>query len=635
MKTTSNSWPAMLAILACLSGVIRVEAQEVRRTPSVSMLPALPDGAGGLNDLLPTQPPSEMPAAGELRPLRLADPKTSREVAAMVEGLKGNDASFEVVVGQARILSLKIDIVEGKNQPLIAVGDPSVIDFTLINPRQLRISGRRVGVTDLSIASGQGTTLSFEVRVVADLDPLRTKIGQSFPDAHVELSQLRNIIVVEGQARDVAQAGNIMVLVSSYMKSIELSQTGRGGSAVTPIIGAPGAAGQKSDTPPAAPMPVDPTAPTPPGMVVPEGGGSPAVSGPVAPSQILNLIRVPNSQQVLLKVRVAELNRSSMRQIGSNFLGVDPRTGSIVGSNIAGQTSATGNILPSGATTSNSAGAMSVTSSAATAKALTGNSSLSASTASTIFGIFQNSNFEFTLNALRENGVLKILAEPNLVALHGQRASFLAGGQFPVPVPQVSAAGSAPTVTVQFKNFGVSLDFLPFIMDNDVVRLSVAPVVSNIDQSVAVTLVAGGSPVPGLNVRQASTTVELKQGQTLAIAGLLQLQLNANTARIPILGDLPILGPFFSNTTSQRTEKELVVLVTPYLVEPMNADQVGPTPDENYKEPNDLEFYFLNRIEARTGRDWRSTVGWSDPLNLARFLKLEKKYVHGASGFSD
>ena len=221
------------------------------------------------------------------------------------------------------------------------------------------------------------------------------------------------------------------------------------------------------------------------------------------------------------------------------------------------------------------------------------------------------------------------------MALNGQLASFLAGGEFPVPVPQVSASGVAPTVTVQFKEFGVKLGFVPYILDGDVIRLTLHTEVSNVDPAIAVTLVAGGSPVPGLDTRNAQTTVELREGQTLAIAGLLTLTLSGQTSRIPGLGDLPIIGPFFSNTNSARTEKELVVLATPYLVEPMSHGQVPPTPGDEVKEPNDLEFFFLNRIEARTGKDFRATTSWDDVYNLRHHLKLEKKYVNGPVGFSE
>ena len=324
----------------------------------------------------------------------------------------------------------------------------------------------------------------------------------------------------------------------------------------------------------------------------------------------------------MLKVRIAELNRTAMRRIGANFLGVDPRTGAIVGSSIAGPTAYQGTIGQPG--------------NLLFGKQLFGSASLGPNDGnSTVFGIFQHANFEFSLTALRQNGLLKILAEPNLVALNGQLASFLAGGEFPVPVPQVSASGVAPTITVRFREFGVRLGFVPYILDGDVIRLTVAPEVSNIDSTIAVTLVAGGSPVPGLNTRKAQTTVELREGQTLAIAGLLQLTLTGETDRIPGLGDLPIIGPFFSNTSSGRIEKELVVLVTPYLVEPMSHGQVPPTPGDEVKEPNDLEFFFLNRIEARTGKDFRATTAWDDIYNLRNHLKLEKKYVNGPVGFSE
>ena len=376
--------------------------------------------------------------------------------------------------------------------------------------------------------------------------------------------------------------------------------------------------------PPAAqPPPSASYEPGPAAIIRPEiNPASSMVGNVLGPPRIINLIRTPTSQQVLLKVRVAELNRSALRRIGANFLGIDPRTGAIVGSQIAGTNTGVGLI------------GNSLTTPSAPARRLFGAAELGSSNNTTVFGIFQDAHFEFMLNALRQNAMLKILAEPNLVALSGERASFLAGGEFPVPIPQVSAGGVAPTITVQFKKFGVQLDFLPTIIDGDIVRLAVAPEVSQIDFTIATTLVAGGSPVPGLNSRKAQTTVELRQGQTLAIAGLMQLQLDGTTTRIPGLGDLPILGPFFTNTQGDRIEKELVVLVTPYLVEPMQKQQVPPSPGDEVKDPNDLEFYLLGRIEARTGRDVRSTTTWDDPFHISHLLDLEKAYVAGPSGFS-
>ncbi|MBV9126215.1 MAG: pilus assembly protein CpaC, partial [Planctomycetes bacterium] len=345
-----------------------------------------------------------------------------------------------------------------------------------------------------------------------------------------------------------------------------------------------------------------------------EHGQITASAGIVEP-HIINLIRVPGSQQVLLKVRVAELDRSALRSIGADFIGQNPAAGAIFGTQIGGS---------SVAASAQFAGS-----------SLTGTATGATTSSTTVFGIFDRAHFEFLLNILKTNGVMKILAEPDLVTMSGHPASFLAGGEFPVPIPQASGVGGGAVVTVAFKEFGVRLGFVPYVLDGNVIRLTVDPEVSAIDQSVAATLVQGGSPVPGITTRKTHTTVELVQGQTLAIAGLLQLSLAGNTARIPVLGDLPILGPFFSNTSSNRTEKELVVLVTPYLVEPMNKEQVPPSPGEEYKEPNNLELFLLNRIEGRTGQDYRSTIRGEEPLRIRQELKLEKDHVRGPCGFSE
>ncbi len=604
------------------------------------------------------------PDSSGLVKVPLAKPRPAQGPQAVdkfVDNLRGNDAAFKVLVNQARILNLKEDITVGPNNPLIALGDPTIVDFTVVNPRQIRLIGRGVGVTDLAITTARNQTYTFEIAVLADLTLIQDKLRATFPDASVRLTQIRDHFVVEGEARDQAQIHWIILTINAYLRSVFVQQ----GRTVTvgqtsQVLGAlggqgPGVGGQAvgAGALGGLVLPMQPGAAgaqgVAPGLGFQQGAGAPGsqlapyataaeLGGPTQTSdrgampQIINLLRVPTSQQVMLKVRIAELNRTSLRQIGSNFLGVDPRNGAIVGSSIAGtntfagQIGQPGNIL-TGPTIFNPQNGY---------RTLTGSADLGPSgTATTVFGVFQSSNFEFMLNALRRNGFLKILAEPNLVAMNGQLASFLAGGEFPVPVPQVSAQGVAPTITVRFREFGVKLGFVPYVLDGDIIRLTVAPEVSNIDFTIAVTLVSGGSPVPGLNTRKAQTTVELREGQTLAMAGLLQLTMDGTTARIPGLGDLPILGPLFSNTTNERIEKELVVLVTPYLIEPMQKDQVPPTPGDEVKGPNDLEFYFLNRLEGRTGKDHRATTNWDDPLNLNKHLNLEKKYVQGPVGFSE
>jgi pilus assembly protein CpaC len=236
---------------------------------------------------------------------------------------------------------------------------------------------------------------------------------------------------------------------------------------------------------------------------------------------------------------------------------------------------------------------------------------------------------------LRKNDVLRVLAEPNLVAMNGHQANFLAGGKFPVPVPQPGGgANSITSVTVQFQDFGVKLAFVPQILDSGAIRLQVDPEVSSIDFSIGTTI--AGTTVPGLNIRSGHTTVEIREGQTLAMAGLLSVTLEGSTARIPGLGDVPILGPFFSNTSSKRTEKELIVLVTPYLIDSMRPEQVPPTPGCEVGEPNDLELYLGNRIEGRRG-DFRSTTRryTTAPAMVPTYLRLHDEYVRGPHGFSD
>jgi pilus assembly protein CpaC len=353
-----------------------------------------------------------------------------------------------------------------------------------------------------------------------------------------------------------------------------------------------------------------------PGEAVPGAGGRASTKATFAKPQIINLLRVVGLHQIMLQVRVAELNRTATREIGADILGIDPASGTILGTNIGGNVTSIGNI-PSGGTAAGFAG-------------LTGLARNAINPATTAFGIFQSANFDILLHALRRNLLLNILAEPNLVAMDGHQASFLAGGQIPVPVAQSGAGiGSNPAITIEWKDFGVQLKFVPNVIDDQTIRLKVAPEVSALDPTTA-TLVAGTS-VPGITTRKADTTVELHQGETLAIAGLLQVTMEGDTRRIPLLGDLPYIGPLFSNTSHRRIEKELLVLVTPYLVKGMSPDQVGPEPGAEVKDPTDWEFYLMNRIEGRTGRDFRSTIHRDDPGQV----QLERKYISGPVGYSN
>jgi pilus assembly protein CpaC len=568
----------------------------------------LPDPPPTIGGFMPQLPPA---------PQKAPRPATGPEsVAAFVDSLSNTDTALEVVVGQGRILTLKEELVgDPKSPPVVAVGDPLVANVVVVNARQFRINGTHIGVTDLSIITGKNKVYTFEIRVVADLNVLRGQLVQIFPDAHLKVAQVRDHIVLEGEARDTRQVGEILKLVRAYLDSIKISQEqrkqARGGAAPAP----------------------GPEGPVPPG-IGPDGAGVSTGAPKVAVPQIINLIHVPGSQQVLLKVRVAELNRTAFRQIGADMFIANPRSGSVVGTKIGGADVTASGIIPG-------------TSGILTDSA---NTFFRTSASTTAFGIFEK-NFEILLSALRRNTIVRILAEPNLVAMHGHNASFLAGGEFPVPIPQAVGGAGGTSVTVAFKEFGVRLNFVPYILDGDSIRLSVNPEVSTIDFSIGTVLVPGGTPVPGLNTRKVQTTVELKEGQTLAIGGLLYLTLDNKTDRLPVLGDLPVLGPFFSNTTGQRTEKELLVLVTPYLIQSLDHDQVPPGPGDEVQDADDWEFFLHNRIEAHDQKNFRPTTRTYDPPTpaergiappngankaaLQNYLWLEGQYFRGAHGFSD
>ncbi|MCH8839179.1 MAG: pilus assembly protein N-terminal domain-containing protein [Planctomycetes bacterium] len=515
-------------------------------------------------------------------------------MAAFLDTLKGNDVAIQIVVGQGRMLTTRGPIATEAGDAMIAVGDPTILDFDVLpNPRMIRLLGKRAGVTDLSITTSENQVYNFEVHVGYDLELLRAQLRQVFPDAQIRFGQIREHLVVEGQARSPAQVTQILQSIEAYLASVQVPHA-VGGSQPTAA---------SSNVPPRQP------ANSPEGdnsyeggVAASEEGPRPDTSGAFAAPQIINLLRVPGVQQVMLQVRIAELNRTALRRVGADILAIDSSSGNIVGTNIGG-----GIIEELG---------------------LTG--AIGSST--TAFGIFPSGDWQILLNILRRNSVLNILAEPNLVTLNGHHASFLAGGQFPVPVPQ---GGTSNNVTIEFKDFGVHLDFVPYIQDDGVIRLQVDLEVSTIDFSIGTIIVEGGTPVPGLNTRKANTTVEIRQGQTLAIAGLLNVELDALTSRIPGLGDLPYIGPFFSNTSHERVEKELIVLVTPLLVAPMDSCEVGPLPGSEIKDPNDKEFYLLNRIEGRTGRHHRSTTSWDNPLGLVEFLELQSRCTCGPVGFSE
>jgi pilus assembly protein CpaC len=263
------------------------------------------------------------------------------------------------------------------------------------------------------------------------------------------------------------------------------------------------------------------------------------------PASIVNEMHMPRPGQVLLKVRFAEVSRSALERSGINLLYTGP-DGRVIGSTTGRPSGFRGDID----------GTVSVLSDAVN-----------------LFMFEPELNMTAFLQALESNGMFRSLAEPNLLAAHGVEASFLAGGEFPYPVAQGGA--SSGSVSIVFKEFGIKLDFTPFIRPGGNIRLTVAPEVSSLDFSNGLTI--GGFSVPSILSRKASTEVELRDGQTFAIAGLIDNNMITDYDKVPLLGDIPILGSLFRSKELRQNRSELLVLVTPQIVYPQDDSPALPT----------------------------------------------------------
>ncbi len=269
----------------------------------------------------------------------------------------------------------------------------------------------------------------------------------------------------------------------------------------------------------------------------------------------LRIAPPPREKQVMLKVRFAEADRQKLSQFGINLI----------------STGATNTI---GTVSTQQFSPFSLSSLAGSSSGATSDFTLS--NLLNIFLFRPDINLGATIAALQQKQVLQILAEPDLMAINGQPAHFLAGGEFPYPVVQSVSAGTAPAITIQFKPYGVKLEFTALIGENSTIRLKVTPEVSALDYSNAVTI--SGFVLPAISTRRAETEIELKDGQSFGIAGLLDQRTTVQLSKIPGIGDIPILGELFKSRSSNFTNTELIVLVTPTIVDPVAGEVPAPQP---------------------------------------------------------
>lgn len=283
---------------------------------------------------------------------------------------------------------------------------------------------------------------------------------------------------------------------------------------------------------------------------------------------VINFLEVGGGQQVVLQVQFIEMNRAASTQLGFNAFFNDGN--STFGIN-----------------------------NGPFANAQTGEVS---NTAITLFGSgnIGGMAFEAFLSALKANSLARTLAEPNLVAISGEDAEFLAGGEIPIPVPQAGAGGSS-TITIEYKEFGVRLKYNAVVLGDGRIRMKVMPEVSELDYNNTTSI--NGEAIPGIRTRKVSSVVEMNEGQTLALAGLLQRTVSARNSGTPGLADLPIIGAMFRNVSYSRSETELVILVTPRLAQAMNPDQVPPPPGHEWRYPNEAQLFGFGDLGGPAATD--------------------------------
>lgn len=444
------------------------------------------------------------------------------------------------------------------------IGDDKIADVLPLTNQSLYVLGKRAGTTSLTVYDRARNLLAvMDVVVGPDIASLKRQLGELVPGEKIDVRLSNGAIVLTGVVSNAVAA----------QRAVQIAETYAAGDAEGGDSGA-------SPSPSATGIQVS----------IDTGGARSGGGGEAAGrSRVINLLSVGSTQQVMLEVRFSEMRRGAARQLGFNHAFL---------SNSGDFQGGIGTSAPSTALLTNQNGVPTI--------------NLQGILES--FGIvgasyrFAGLNILSAMDALERNGVVTTLAEPTLIALSGETASFLAGGEFPIPVLQSFGGGNGTGnntgggsgITIEFKPFGVGLAFTPTVLADGVISLVVAPEVSSIDPAASISV--NGLTIPGLSVRRAKTTIELHDGQSFAMAGLLRRDFSSTVRRFPVLGSIPIIGTLFRSTGFQNDDTELVIIVTPRLVKPVSRDSLQ-LPSERVQPPNEAELFLLGRTDGAVKAD--------------------------------
>jgi len=459
----------------------------------------------------------------------------------------------------------------------VQVDAPNVVSARAITDQRLYIQARAIGTTSVSIYDQSLQLMKvIEIEVALDTTNLQSKIRAATGNNGIYVGNDNGQIVLSGVANDALSATRAVELATAWGENC--GKLPPGGS---PVASGPGVAG--------VPNVVGPNTYT----------GSSAVALGLK-CTVVNLMTVAQAQQVMLKVRFLEVDRNAGRQIGININGSNPGGTNGVSTGLGGTSCTPPCSSSSGGGLFQAAGTLVGTNVGAP------------------FGtvlaevVNKGTKIDALITALETKGLLQRLAEPNLIALSGETASFIAGGQYPVPTP--AAVGVAPGF--QYEPYGVQLKFRPTVLANGIINVSINPTVSELDFSNAVTI--SGTTIPALTERSATTTVELRDGQSFAIAGLLQADNQRNISQLPWIGSVPVLGTLFRSSSYQKDQTDLVIIVTPSLAQPAAPGARLATPFDTTVPTNDVDFFLMGQTEQRkkytdyvtTGGDLQGPYGY-------------------------
>lgn len=421
-------------------------------------------------------------------------------------------------------------LITRRNVRRLAVTDSGVCNYVQYSPTELAVVGLQLGTTDLTIwFEGEATPAIYEVTVVRDENlqeqrlsefaRLERRVSDLFPNSNVYLVPVGSQVLVKGQAYDPEEAAQILQIVRSEVQRT-LGQYGGYG-----LDNSGGSSIQLTS-----------------GQVQNQAQGNGQLQ-----DIIVNMLEVPGEYNIKMRVVIAEVNRSQLRNMGVDWSALFNNGRQGVGAALGG------------------------------------------ATGTTLSGIFENGQINVLVRWLTTNGTATLMAEPTIVCMSGHSASLLAGGEFAVPTIIGLGGGQATS----FRGIGTSMVVTPTVMDRDLIRLQIVPEFSAIDGANSV------NGIPGTTVKRVQTTVELCEGQTLALGGLISRQASTTISRIPFLGDIPFIGSRLLHTkNANEDEVELLVLVTPEIVRPMEPDEVPPLPNYYITHPNDHDLYKYGRTNG-------------------------------------